>query len=102
MYFPFLGIVKDSWLVEYKIYENLNETLFSVPVVCSINSVSLCRWPTSFKHKVIQQSKTLPTSGYLEELIYCAETTSNEKGTSDGRYNLFIYGAFCCCNSGFK
>ncbi|XP_035985954.1 uncharacterized protein LOC118559372 [Fundulus heteroclitus] len=35
-------------------------------------------WPTIFKQKVIQQSKTLPTSSDLE-LIYCAEGASNEK-----------------------
>ncbi|XP_030592771.1 uncharacterized protein LOC115785366 isoform X2 [Archocentrus centrarchus] len=37
------------------------------------------RWPTVFKHKVIQQSKTLPTSTDLEEVIYCAEGASSEE-----------------------
>ncbi|CAL8372677.1 unnamed protein product [Arctogadus glacialis] len=31
------------------------------------------RWPTTFKQKIIQQSKALPTTNDLEELIYCAE-----------------------------
>ncbi|KAF1374261.1 hypothetical protein PFLUV_G00248100, partial [Perca fluviatilis] len=37
------------------------------------------RWPTTFKKRVIQQSKALPSSGDLEDLIYCAEATSNEE-----------------------
>ncbi|CAL8378188.1 unnamed protein product [Gadus morhua 'NCC'] len=37
------------------------------------------RWPTTFKQKIIQQSKALPTTSELEELIYCAEATSNER-----------------------
>ncbi|XP_030591298.1 uncharacterized protein LOC115784280 [Archocentrus centrarchus] len=37
------------------------------------------RWLTVFKHKVIQQSKTLPTSTDLEEVIYCAEGASSEE-----------------------
>ncbi|XP_078793026.1 uncharacterized protein LOC144981306 [Oryzias latipes] len=34
------------------------------------------RWPTVFKQKDIQQSKALPSSSNLEDLIYCAEATS--------------------------
>ncbi|XP_013885434.1 uncharacterized protein LOC106533611 [Austrofundulus limnaeus] len=37
------------------------------------------RWPTVFKQKVIQLSKTLPTSAELEELIYWAEGASDEE-----------------------
>ncbi|XP_051242383.1 uncharacterized protein LOC127355484 [Dicentrarchus labrax] len=37
------------------------------------------RWPTTFKKRVIQQSKALPSSGDLEDLIYCAKVTSNEE-----------------------
>ncbi|KAI3373260.1 hypothetical protein L3Q82_006386 [Scortum barcoo] len=39
----------------------------------------LKRWPTTFKQKVIQQSKALPTSSDLEELIHCAEAPSYEE-----------------------
>ncbi|KAI3367654.1 hypothetical protein L3Q82_026496 [Scortum barcoo] len=41
------------------------------------------RWPTTFKQKVIQQSKALPTSSDLEELIHCAEAPSYEEEMDD-------------------
>ncbi|XP_029011790.1 uncharacterized protein LOC114858567 [Betta splendens] len=41
------------------------------------------RWPTTFKQKVIQQSKTLPSSADLEVLIQCAEATSEEVDMDD-------------------
>ncbi|XP_013856450.1 uncharacterized protein LOC106512362, partial [Austrofundulus limnaeus] len=44
-----------------------------------IASRFLERWPTFFKQKVIQLSKTLPTSNDLEELINCAEGASSEE-----------------------
>ncbi|KAK5618890.1 hypothetical protein CRENBAI_008460 [Crenichthys baileyi] len=37
------------------------------------------RWLTIFKQNVIQQSKSLPTSTDLEELIYCAEGAPSEE-----------------------
>ncbi|XP_034566405.1 uncharacterized protein LOC117831709 [Notolabrus celidotus] len=41
------------------------------------------KWPTTFKQKVIQLSKALPASSDLEELIHCAETTSDEEREMD-------------------
>ncbi|KAI3353436.1 hypothetical protein L3Q82_019964, partial [Scortum barcoo] len=41
------------------------------------------RWPATFKQKVIQQSKALPTSSDLEELIHCAEAPSYEEEMDD-------------------
>ncbi|XP_060899899.1 uncharacterized protein LOC132978659 [Labrus mixtus] len=41
------------------------------------------KWPTIFKQKVIQQSKSLPTSSDLAELIYCAEAASDEEEMDD-------------------
>lgn len=58
---------------------------FKMSVVVRIShvGVSLTRWPTTFKQKVIQQSKALPTSSELEELIYCAEAISGEEEMDD-------------------
>lgn len=36
-----------------------------------------------FKQKVIQQSKALPSSSDLEELIYCAEARADEEDIDD-------------------
>ncbi|MED6243723.1 hypothetical protein ATANTOWER_025784 [Ataeniobius toweri] len=44
-----------------------------------VASKFLERWPIVFKQKVIQQSKSLPTSTDLEELIYCAEGAPSEE-----------------------
>ncbi|KAM8751483.1 uncharacterized protein AB9X84_013033 [Acanthopagrus schlegelii] len=41
------------------------------------------RWPTTFKQKVIQQCKALPTLSELEELIHSAEATSYEEEMDD-------------------
>ncbi|KAK5610172.1 hypothetical protein CRENBAI_010245 [Crenichthys baileyi] len=44
-----------------------------------VASKFLERWPIVFNQKVIQQSKSLPTSSDLEELIYCAEGAPSEE-----------------------
>ncbi|XP_029939128.1 uncharacterized protein LOC115381707 [Salarias fasciatus] len=43
------------------------------------------RWPTTFKQKIIQQCKALPSSSDLEELIHCAQVTSVEEEMDDAR-----------------
>ncbi|KAM8729083.1 uncharacterized protein AB9X84_026424 [Acanthopagrus schlegelii] len=49
----------------------------------NVASKFLERWPTTFKQKVIQQCKALPTSSELEELIHSAEATSYEEEMDD-------------------
>lgn len=44
---------------------------------------SLSRWPTTFKQKIIQQCKALPSTSDLEELIHCAEATLDEEEIDD-------------------
>lgn len=50
------------------------------------------------QQKVIQQSKTLPTSTDLEELIYCAEGASSEEEFEEtltsGSFNFCPVGTF--------
>ena len=41
------------------------------------------RWPTAFKHKIVEQSKCLHLSPDLQELIDAAETVENEEDGSD-------------------
>ncbi|KAM4578246.1 uncharacterized protein V3H82_007716 [Fundulus diaphanus] len=41
------------------------------------------RWPTTFKQKVIQQCKALPSTSDLDELIHCAEATPDEEEIDD-------------------
>lgn len=41
------------------------------------------RWPTAFKHKVIEQSKCLHLSPDLQELIDAAEAVENEDDGND-------------------
>lgn len=41
------------------------------------------RWPTTFMHKVIQQSKSLNSSQALQDLIDCAEMTVKENEIGD-------------------
>ena len=41
------------------------------------------RWPTAFKHKIVEQSKCLHLSPDLQELIDAAEAVENEEDGSD-------------------
>ncbi|KAI3357230.1 hypothetical protein L3Q82_015687 [Scortum barcoo] len=67
------------------------------------------RWPTTFKQKVIQQSKALPTSSDLEELIHCAEAPSYEEemdddtlaSGSDGTVISLLFSSSYTCDSSF-
>ncbi len=47
------------------------------------SSKLLERWPTTFMHKVIQQSKSLNSSQALQDLIDCAEMAVNENEMGD-------------------
>ncbi|XP_026067700.1 uncharacterized protein LOC113061784 isoform X2 [Carassius auratus] len=48
------------------------------------------RWPTTFMHKVIQQSKSLNSSQALQDLIDCAEMTVKENEIGDAGWNSDI------------
>lgn len=62
---------------------NIDHLLLTIWVLFVSICFFLSRWPTTFKPKVIQQCKALPSTSDLEELIHCAEATLDEEEIDD-------------------
>lgn len=92
LYWGILG-----WLLGiYYSYQLILILCFSLMSVCGFEFLnhelcfSLSRWTTTFKQKVIQQCKALPTTSDLENLIHCAEAALNEEEISDNTINFYF------------